>query len=205
MATGEKISFQGHIKLSDFGLCTGLKKAHRTEYYRNWPSQLPKDFVTKPFEKRKAETWKKNRRAIVCSFLYQNYSFGFVSTERSFIALSHFLTLHPCCGNLTYKTCTFVQCQNDPSANEIIMLETSNVNAIWNRIQPKNAWQVKSKRGRPLDILCIFTRFCKQRKNGLWRGCFCFCNVGWAVIGTDMIRIHNFDVVTFTILIMWSG
>lgn len=58
--------FQGHIKLSDFGLCTGLKKAHRTEYYRNWPSQLPKDFVTKPFEsKRKAETWKRNRRAIV--------------------------------------------------------------------------------------------------------------------------------------------
>ena len=25
---------QGHIKLSDFGLCTGLKKAHRTEFYR---------------------------------------------------------------------------------------------------------------------------------------------------------------------------
>lgn len=26
---------QGHIKLSDFGLCTGLKRAHRTEFYRN--------------------------------------------------------------------------------------------------------------------------------------------------------------------------
>ena len=26
---------KGHIKLSDFGLCTGLKKAHRTEFYRN--------------------------------------------------------------------------------------------------------------------------------------------------------------------------
>ncbi|VDN94028.1 unnamed protein product [Brugia pahangi] len=60
--------FQGHIKLSDFGLCTGLKKAHRTEYYRNWPSQLPKDFVTKPLgSKRKAETWKRNRRAIAYS------------------------------------------------------------------------------------------------------------------------------------------
>ncbi|VDN24469.1 unnamed protein product [Gongylonema pulchrum] len=57
----------GHLKLSDFGLCTGLKKAHRTEYYRNWPCQLPKDFVTKPFEKRKAETWKRNRRAIAYS------------------------------------------------------------------------------------------------------------------------------------------
>lgn len=25
----------GHIKLSDFGLCTGLKKSHRTEFYRD--------------------------------------------------------------------------------------------------------------------------------------------------------------------------
>uniref|UniRef100_A0A915CVH6 non-specific serine/threonine protein kinase n=1 Tax=Ditylenchus dipsaci TaxID=166011 RepID=A0A915CVH6_9BILA len=57
---------RGHIKLSDFGLCTGLKKIHRTELYRNWPSQLPADFV--PFEsKRKAETWKKNRRAYAYS------------------------------------------------------------------------------------------------------------------------------------------
>lgn len=47
-------------------MCTGLKKIHRTELYRNWPSQLPSDFVQKPFEsKRIAETWKKNRRAIV--------------------------------------------------------------------------------------------------------------------------------------------
>ncbi|KAI1716182.1 protein kinase domain-containing protein [Ditylenchus destructor] len=57
---------RGHIKLSDFGLCTGLKKIHRTELYRNWPSQLPADFV--PFEsRRKAETWKKNRRAYAYS------------------------------------------------------------------------------------------------------------------------------------------
>ena len=26
---------KGHIKLSDFGLCTGLKKSHRTEFYRD--------------------------------------------------------------------------------------------------------------------------------------------------------------------------
>merc|ERR1711971_1046459 len=25
---------RGHVKLSDFGLCTGLKKSHRTEFYR---------------------------------------------------------------------------------------------------------------------------------------------------------------------------
>ena len=31
---------KGHIKLSDFGLCTGLKKSHRTEYYRFLSSLL---------------------------------------------------------------------------------------------------------------------------------------------------------------------
>jgi len=36
--------FQGHVKLSDFGLCTGLKKAHRTEFYRNLNHSLPSDF-----------------------------------------------------------------------------------------------------------------------------------------------------------------
>ena len=37
-------SFQGHIKLADFGLCTGLKKAHRTDFYREiLPSDM-KDF-----------------------------------------------------------------------------------------------------------------------------------------------------------------
>jgi serine/threonine protein kinase len=26
---------RGHVKLSDFGLCTGLKKSHRTDFYRD--------------------------------------------------------------------------------------------------------------------------------------------------------------------------
>jgi len=38
---------KGHIKLSDFGLCTGLKKAHRTEFYRDIQSMKPQDFSTK--------------------------------------------------------------------------------------------------------------------------------------------------------------
>ena len=29
------LCLQGHIKLSDFGLCTGLKRSHRTEFYRD--------------------------------------------------------------------------------------------------------------------------------------------------------------------------
>lgn len=35
---------QGHLKLSDFGLCTGLKKAHRTEFYKDLSQALPSDF-----------------------------------------------------------------------------------------------------------------------------------------------------------------
>ncbi|PIO71212.1 protein kinase domain protein [Teladorsagia circumcincta] len=31
---------RGHVKLSDFGLCTGLKKIHRTEHYRERPAPI---------------------------------------------------------------------------------------------------------------------------------------------------------------------
>ena len=40
-------SFKGHIKLADFGLCTGLKKAHRTEFYREISPSDMKDFSKK--------------------------------------------------------------------------------------------------------------------------------------------------------------
>ena len=38
---------RGHIKLADFGLCTGLKRAHTTEFYRQVrPSDAePSDFI----------------------------------------------------------------------------------------------------------------------------------------------------------------
>ncbi|XP_044534997.1 serine/threonine-protein kinase 38-like [Gracilinanus agilis] len=56
---------KGHVKLSDFGLCTGLKKAHRTEFYRNLTHNPPSDFSFQNMNsKRKAETWKKNRRQL---------------------------------------------------------------------------------------------------------------------------------------------
>ncbi|KNC69655.1 hypothetical protein SARC_17830, partial [Sphaeroforma arctica JP610] len=29
------IDATGHIKLSDFGLCTGMKKSHQSSYYKN--------------------------------------------------------------------------------------------------------------------------------------------------------------------------
>ncbi|KAI5700595.1 hypothetical protein M8J76_014283 [Diaphorina citri] len=69
---------RGHIKLSDFGLCTGLKKSHRTDFYRDLSQAKPSDFTNSPFEfslsstnpmdsKRRAESWKKNRRALAYS------------------------------------------------------------------------------------------------------------------------------------------
>uniref|UniRef100_H2YZ06 non-specific serine/threonine protein kinase n=1 Tax=Ciona savignyi TaxID=51511 RepID=H2YZ06_CIOSA len=38
------IDARGHVKLSDFGLCTGLKKAHSTDYYRDLTQAQPIDF-----------------------------------------------------------------------------------------------------------------------------------------------------------------
>ncbi|XP_078273239.1 serine/threonine-protein kinase 38-like isoform X1 [Rhinoraja longicauda] len=59
---------RGHVKLSDFGLCTGLKKAHRTEFYRNLTRSPPSNFTFQDMNsKRKAETWKKNRRQLAYS------------------------------------------------------------------------------------------------------------------------------------------
>ncbi|RXG55493.1 Serine/threonine-protein kinase tricorner [Armadillidium vulgare] len=59
---------KGHIKLSDFGLCTGLKKSHRTEFYKDLSQAKPSDFTTNPMDsKRRAESWKKNRRALAYS------------------------------------------------------------------------------------------------------------------------------------------
>ena len=59
------------MKLSDFGLCTGLKKSHRTDFYRDLSQITPSDFSSdniNPGEsKRKLESWKKNRRALAYS------------------------------------------------------------------------------------------------------------------------------------------
>ncbi|EDO42700.1 predicted protein [Nematostella vectensis] len=60
---------RGHIKLADFGLCTGLKKAHRTEFYRDISPADIKDFSNgDPLDsKRRAATWKRNRRQLAYS------------------------------------------------------------------------------------------------------------------------------------------
>merc|ERR1719447_2713270 len=59
---------RGHVKLSDFGLCTGLKKSHRTDFYSDLSQVKPSDFSSNPMDsKRKAESWKRNRRALAYS------------------------------------------------------------------------------------------------------------------------------------------
>lgn len=62
---------RGHLKLSDFGLCTGLKKSHRTDFYRDLSQAKPSDFIgtcASPMDsKRRAESWKRNRRALAYS------------------------------------------------------------------------------------------------------------------------------------------
>jgi len=64
---------RGHIKLSDFGLCTGLKKAHTTDFYRQLtPSRAnPSDFTNSPgpihSSRRRQEHWQKNRRQLAYS------------------------------------------------------------------------------------------------------------------------------------------
>ncbi|XP_021352926.1 serine/threonine-protein kinase tricorner-like isoform X1 [Mizuhopecten yessoensis] len=64
---------KGHIKLSDFGLCTGRKKSHRTDYYKDLSQAKAGDFCdynksSNPMDsKRRAESWKRNRRALAYS------------------------------------------------------------------------------------------------------------------------------------------
>lgn len=58
---------RGHIKLSDFGLCTGLKKAHRTDFYRGITPANVTDLCDHVGTKQKAMTWKKNRRQLAYS------------------------------------------------------------------------------------------------------------------------------------------
>jgi len=61
----------GHIKLSDFGLATGLKKAHRTEFYRDLSvSDYAKEASPAndaANSKSRAATWKNNRRQLAYS------------------------------------------------------------------------------------------------------------------------------------------
>jgi serine/threonine kinase 38 len=57
---------RGHIKLSDFGLCTGLKKSHRTEFYKDLKQAKPIDFGHSPMDSKK-QSWRNKRRQLAYS------------------------------------------------------------------------------------------------------------------------------------------
>ncbi|PAA55257.1 hypothetical protein BOX15_Mlig011735g1 [Macrostomum lignano] len=62
------LDHRGHLKLSDFGLCTGLKKSHRTDFYKNLSKAEPADFAWNAMDsRRKAESWKSKRRQLAYS------------------------------------------------------------------------------------------------------------------------------------------
>jgi len=65
---------RGHIKLSDFGLCTGLKRAHTTEFYRSLTPSVaePSDFTNVTgsvgsSSRTRQEHWQRNRRQLAYS------------------------------------------------------------------------------------------------------------------------------------------
>ena len=61
---------RGHVKLSDFGLCTGLQKSHRTDYYRGLEHVTAEDFTfSRVDSRRRAETWRSKRRSFLFLFL----------------------------------------------------------------------------------------------------------------------------------------
>lgn len=69
---------KGHIKLSDFGLCTGLKKAHRTEFYRDIQSMKLQDF-----SKRKKNSIERKIFRINFFFLNSSNTSRFKTTSRN--------------------------------------------------------------------------------------------------------------------------
>lgn len=58
---------KGHVKLSDFGLCTGLKAAHRTDFYRGMLAPSSKGSRKEMDSKARLQQWRKNRRHMAFS------------------------------------------------------------------------------------------------------------------------------------------
>lgn len=85
---------RGHLKLSDFGLCTGLKKSHRTDFYRDLSQAKPSDFIgtcASPMDsKRRAESWKRNRRALAYSTVGTPGLNSMSATKRRLLSICSF-------------------------------------------------------------------------------------------------------------------
>ena len=105
---------KGHVKLSDFGLCTGLQKSHRTDYYRGLEHVTAEDFTfSRVDSRRRAETWRSKRR----------YTYFFSSSSP-----------HPCCPGpwptrqWAPPTTSPPRCSNRPATTRLVtggLLESS--------------------------------------------------------------------------------
>lgn len=59
---------RGHLKLSDFGLCTGLKKSHRTEFYKDLNRFKPLSYKADcNIMDSKKQSWRSRRRQLAYS------------------------------------------------------------------------------------------------------------------------------------------
>jgi len=56
------IGADGHIKLSDFGLCTGFRPTHDTKMYKNFEGKDISIEISKQSHNWKMQSWKKNRK-----------------------------------------------------------------------------------------------------------------------------------------------
>lgn len=56
---------KGHIRLTDFGLCTGFQRMHSTEFYQNLLNGKKDDLAEISYDK--INTWRKNRRHLAYS------------------------------------------------------------------------------------------------------------------------------------------
>lgn len=82
---------KGHVKLSDFGLCTGLKAAHRTDFYRGMLAPSSKGSRKEMDSKARLQQWRKNRRHMVRADVFEKDPEARVCQRICFVFTNFFL------------------------------------------------------------------------------------------------------------------
>ena len=95
------IDKDGHIKLSDFGLCTGFHRTHDSSYYqelldpktRRQSADVPRVNLSR---RDMIATWKRSRRAIVRHSLFASYWQIYGLTRRILLWVPRIILLQKC-------------------------------------------------------------------------------------------------------------